>query len=61
MQAIVSDTTRMNYLVLIQTVDILPNLYRKVLIPPAVKAELLIQTLQLSRARGFRNLPGGWK
>ncbi len=43
MQAIVADTTPLNYLVLIQAVDILPNLYRKVLIPPAVKAELLIQ------------------
>ncbi len=61
MQAIVADTSPLNYLVLIQAVDILPNLYRKVLIPPAVKAELLIQTLQLSCARGFRSLPGGWK
>ena len=40
MQAIVADTTPLNYLVLIQAADILPNLYRRVLIPPAVKAEL---------------------
>src|SRR5258707_698555 len=40
MQAIVADTTPLNYLVLIQAADILPNLYRTVLIPPAVKAEL---------------------
>lgn len=40
MQSIVADTTPLNYLVLIQATDILPNLYRKVLIPPAVKAEL---------------------
>src|ERR1700747_602849 len=40
MQSIVADTTPLNYLVLIQATDILPELYRKVLIPPAVKAEL---------------------
>jgi predicted nucleic acid-binding protein len=40
MQAIVTDTTPLNYLVLIHAAEILPNLYRKVLIPPAVKAEL---------------------
>jgi predicted nucleic acid-binding protein len=40
MQAIVADTTPLNYLVLIQAADILPNLYRRVLIPPAVKVEL---------------------
>jgi predicted nucleic acid-binding protein len=40
MQAIVADTTPLNYLVLIQAADILPDLYRAVLIPPAVKAEL---------------------
>src|SRR5437879_12393931 len=40
MQAIVADTTPLSYLVLIQAADILPKLYRTVLIPPAVKAEL---------------------
>jgi predicted nucleic acid-binding protein len=40
MQSIVADTTPLNYLVLIQGIEILPNLYRKVLIPPVVKAEL---------------------
>jgi predicted nucleic acid-binding protein len=40
MQSIVADTTPLNCLVLIQATDILPNLYRTVLIPPAVKAEL---------------------
>ena len=39
MQSIVADTTPLNYLVLIQAADILPELYRTVLIPPAVKAE----------------------
>src|SRR5882672_7822111 len=36
MQSIVADTTPLNYLVLIQAAEILPNLYRTVLIPPAV-------------------------
>jgi len=40
MQSIVADTTPLNYLVLIQATDILPSLYRRVLIPPAVKVEL---------------------
>jgi predicted nucleic acid-binding protein len=40
MQSIVADTTPLNYLVLIQAADILPELYRTVSIPPAVKAEL---------------------
>jgi|SRR5579864_2337756 len=40
MQLIVAATTPLNYLVLIQAAEILPNLYQKVLIPPAVRAEL---------------------
>jgi predicted nucleic acid-binding protein len=40
MKSIVADTTPLNYLVLIQAAEILPNLYQKVLIPPAVRAEL---------------------
>jgi predicted nucleic acid-binding protein len=40
MQAIVADTTPLNYLVLVEAVDILPKLYGRVLIPPAVQAEL---------------------
>jgi hypothetical protein len=50
MQAIVADTTPVNYLVLIQAADILPNLYRTVL-------SSLMQTRQLSCARGFRSPP----
>ena len=40
MPAIVSDTTPLNYLVLIDAVDLLPRLYQRVLIPPAVRDEL---------------------
>jgi predicted nucleic acid-binding protein len=39
--AIVSDTTPLNYLVLIDAVELLPRLYQRVLIiPPAVRDEL---------------------
>jgi predicted nucleic acid-binding protein len=40
MPLVVADTTPLNYLVLIQAIDILPRLYGSVLIPPAVKLEL---------------------
>jgi predicted nucleic acid-binding protein len=40
MQAIVADTTPLNYLILIQAIDILPRLYGRVLIPPTVRTEL---------------------
>jgi predicted nucleic acid-binding protein len=40
MAPIVADTTPLNYLVLIDAIDVLPRLYRHVLIPPSVLAEL---------------------
>lgn len=40
MPPIVADTTPLNYLVLIEAVDVLPRLYGSVLIPPSVLAEL---------------------
>jgi len=40
MPLIVADTTPLNYLVLIEAVDLLPRLYGRVLIPPSVLAEL---------------------
>src|SRR5713226_7976080 len=51
MLVIVADTTPLNYLVLIETVDILPKLYGRVLIPPAVMAELSdLKTPKMVRA-----------
>jgi predicted nucleic acid-binding protein len=38
--AIVSDTTPLNHLVLINAVELLPRLYQRVLIPPAVRDDL---------------------
>ena len=43
MPAIVSDTTPLNYLVLIDAVEVLPRLYQCVIIPPAVRDELTQQ------------------
>jgi len=40
MPLIVADTTPLNYLVLIEAVELLPRLYGRVLIPPSVLAEL---------------------
>lgn len=40
MRGIVSDTTPLNYLVLIKAIDVVPRLYKRILIPPAVRAEL---------------------
>jgi predicted nucleic acid-binding protein len=40
MAVIVSDTAPLNYLVLIEGVDVLPRLYRRVLVPSAVSEEL---------------------
>src|SRR5215831_12654676 len=37
---VIADTTPLNYLVLIQAVDLLPRLFGEVLIPSAVFAEL---------------------
>ena len=41
MSAVVSDTSPINYLVLIQEIDILPRMYGKVVIPRTVHEELL--------------------
>jgi predicted nucleic acid-binding protein len=38
---VVADTTPLNYLILIGEIELLPALYRRVLIPPAVHLELL--------------------
>jgi predicted nucleic acid-binding protein len=37
---VIADTTPLNYLVLIQLSDLLPHLFHRVLIPPAVFEEL---------------------
>jgi len=39
-KAIVSDTSPLNYLILIEAIEVLPKLFDEVLIPPAVYSEL---------------------
>ena len=38
---VVADTSPLNYLVLIRHIDLLPQIYQKVLIPSAVHRELI--------------------
>jgi predicted nucleic acid-binding protein len=38
---VVADTTPVNYSILIGAIDVLPKLYGRVVIPPAVHEELL--------------------
>lgn len=42
MKVIVADTSPLNYLILIDSVDILPRLYGSILVPPQVIAELVV-------------------
>jgi predicted nucleic acid-binding protein len=57
--AIVSDTTPLNYLVLIEAVQILPRLYTRVLIPPAVREELS-QSNTPALVRSWLARPPSW-
>jgi predicted nucleic acid-binding protein len=54
---VVSDTTPLNYLILIGNVDVLPRLFDKVLIPPAVLRELSHPKTPAPVAAWTRNLP----
>jgi predicted nucleic acid-binding protein len=56
---IVSDTTPLNYLILIEAVEILPTLYRDVLIPRAVQDELS-HTAAPDVVRAWIAKPPGW-
>jgi predicted nucleic acid-binding protein len=38
---VVADTTPINYLILIEEIDVLPKLYGRVMIPRAVNEELM--------------------
>ena len=56
---IVSDTTPLNYLILIGAVDILPELYSRVLIPLAVRNELQ-QPMTPKAVRSWLAGPPSW-
>jgi len=54
---VVSDTTPLNYLILIGSVDVLPRLFNRVLIPPAVLRELSHPFTPAPVAEWARSLP----
>jgi len=54
---VVSDTTPLNYLILIGNIDVLPRLFGKVLIPPAVLRELSHPKTPAAVAAWTRTLP----
>jgi len=59
---VVADTSPINYFVLIGQIDLLEKLYSRILIPPAVLAELN-HLLAPSPVRNWANslCPNGWK
>ena len=56
---VVADTTPINYLVLIGQIELLSSLYNRVLIPPAVLAELR-HPLAPQPVRAWANNPPQW-
>jgi predicted nucleic acid-binding protein len=54
---VVSDTTPLNYLILIGHVDVLPSLFGKVLVPPAVIEEMKHPKTPATVAAWIANLP----
>lgn len=57
MTAVVSDTSPINYLCLIDAIGVLPSLFDRVLIPPAVMAELRHPKAPPAVANWLANLP----
>lgn len=41
MTVVIADTSPLNYLILIEAIDLLPRLYRKIIIPAEVLGELI--------------------
>jgi predicted nucleic acid-binding protein len=56
---VVSDTSPLNYLILIDAVDLLPRLFSEVLIPPAVASELARMKAP-ARVRAWIESPPSW-
>ena len=53
----IADTSPLNYLVWINHIDLLPRLYERVLIPPAVQRELMDAEAPRTVQRWIANLP----
>jgi hypothetical protein len=58
---VVSNTSPLNYLVLIGEIEILPALHHHLVIPVAVSEELTIPLHRIQCAGGLRTHPGGLK
>jgi predicted nucleic acid-binding protein len=58
---VVADTSPINYLVLIEQIDLLTRLYTRILIPPAVLAELKHPLAPKPVETGPAIRPSGWK
>lgn len=58
MKAVISDTSPINYLVWIGRIDILPQLFGSVLIPPAVLSELRHHLAPPAVRKWLEDLPG---
>jgi len=56
---VVADTSPLNYLILIEQVQVLPTLYGQIVIPPAVQAELL-STDAPAQVRAWTAHPPAW-
>jgi len=56
---VVSDTSPLNYLVLINAVDVLPRIFEKIFVPPSVVSELNRPKTPES-VRQWANSPPGW-
>lgn len=56
---VVSDTTPLNYLVLVDTIELLPKLFREVCVPPQVMRELLHPRTP-DRVRQWAQAPPNW-
>jgi predicted nucleic acid-binding protein len=59
MRLVVADTGPLNYLVLIDAIELLPKLFEKVLAPEVVRAELLNQDAP-AVVRAWAAQPPGW-
>jgi predicted nucleic acid-binding protein len=55
----VADTSPLNYLILIDEIGLLPGLYRRILVPKAVLAEMVHPDARHLSPVGRRSLPPG--
>ena len=58
---IIADTSSLNYLILIDAVDVLPVLFQEVMIPSAVHRELSAAGPAKKYVTGYLNTRTGWK